>query len=109
VGTRIANAEHDATYLLADVEVIATYKLAGINRTKLENLFHRIFAPAQLDLTINDRFGHPVKPREWFLVPLNVIDEAVERIRDGSITDMVYDPKMARLVRQNNDYSRLKP
>lgn len=98
VETRIANAENDATYLLADVEVIATYKLAGINRTKLENLFHRIFAPAQLDLTINDRFGHPVKPREWFLVPLNVIDEAVERIRDGSITGMFYDPKTARLV-----------
>ena len=98
VETRIANAVHDATYLLADVEVIASYKLAEINRTKLENLFHRIFAAAQLDLTIEDRFGHPVRPREWFLVPLAVIDEAVERIRDGSITDMVYDPKSARLV-----------
>ena len=49
-------------------------------------------------MTIDDRFGNPVKPREWFLVPLHVIDEAVERIRDGSITDMVYDPMMARLV-----------
>jgi T5orf172 domain len=98
VETRIANAEYDATYLLADVEVIATYKLAGINRTKLETLFHRIFAPAQIDLVIHDRFGHPVRPREWFLVPLHVIDEAVQRIRDGSITDVVYDPKTARLV-----------
>ena len=52
VETRIANAAHDATYLLAEVEVIATYKLADINRAKLENIFHRIFAPAQLDLTI---------------------------------------------------------
>lgn len=98
VETRIANAVHDATYLLAEVEVVATYKLVGINRTKLENLFHRIFAPAQLDLTINDRFGHPVKPREWFLVPLQVIDEAVKRILDGTITDVVYDPKSARLI-----------
>lgn len=98
VETRIAIAIHDATYLLADVEVVATYKLAGINRTKLEGLFHRIFAPVQLDLTIHDRFGHPVRPREWFLVPLQVIDEAVQRIRDGSITDVVYDPKTARLV-----------
>ena len=98
VETRVANAVHDATYLLADVEVIASYKLAKINRTKLENLFHRIFAAAQLDLTIADRFGHPVRPREWFLVPLPVIDEAVHRIRDGSITDVVYDPKSARLV-----------
>lgn len=98
VETRIANAAHDATYLLADVEVVATYKLAGINRRKLEALFHRIFAPAQLELTIQDRFGHLVKPREWFLVPLHVIDEAVQRVRDGSITDVTYDPKTARLV-----------
>jgi len=98
VESRIANASLDATYLLADVEVVASYKLAGIIRTKLENLFHRIFAPAQLDLTIQDRFGNPVRPREWFLVPLHVIDEAVQRIREGSISSMIYDPKTARLV-----------
>jgi len=98
IETRISNASHDATYLLADVEIVATYKLAGINRTKLENLFHRIFAPAQLDLTIHDRFGNPVRPREWFLVPLHVIDEAVQRIREGSISAVSYDSKTARLV-----------
>ena len=98
VETRIAGAEKDATYLLADVEVVATYKLHNLNRTRLENIFHRLFGAAQFDLTIEDRFGHPVKPREWFLVPLHVIDEAVVHIRDGSITDMVYDPKTARLV-----------
>jgi hypothetical protein len=98
VETRIAGAEKDATYLLADVEVVATYKLHNLNRTRLENIFHRLFSAAQIDLTIEDRFGHPVKPREWFLVPLHVIDEAVQRIRDGSIIDVVYDPKTARLV-----------
>ncbi|HQS58357.1 MAG: hypothetical protein B7Y56_09710 [Gallionellales bacterium 35-53-114] len=98
VETRIAGAEKDATYLLADVEVVATYKLHNLNRIRLENIFHRLFGAAQLDLTIEDRFGNPVKPREWFLVPLHVIDEAVQRIRDGSITEMVYDPKTAQLV-----------
>lgn len=98
VETRIAGADKDATYLLADVDVVATYKLHNLNRTKLENLFHRLFGAAQLDLTIEDRFGNPVKPREWFLVPLHLIDEAVQRIRDGSITDVVYDPTTARLV-----------
>ncbi len=97
VETRIAGAAKDATYLLADVEIVATYKLHNLNRTRLENIFHRLFAAAQIDLTIEDRFGNPVKPKEWFLVPLHVIDEAVERIRDGSITDMVYDPTTARL------------
>ena len=99
VETRIANAEHDSTYLLAKVEVVATYKLAGINRIRMENLFHRLFAPARLNITINDRFGHPVQPEEWFLVPLFVIDESVQRIKDGSITGYVYDPKAARLVK----------
>ena len=98
VETRIANAEKDATYLLAKVEVVATYTLHNLNRTKLENVFHRLFGAAQLDLTIEDRFGHSVKPREWFLVPLHVIDETVQRILDGSITDVVYDPKTARLI-----------
>ena len=102
VETRISNASRDPTYLLADVEVVATYKLAGINRTKLEALFHRIFAPAQLDLTIQDRFGHPVRPREWFLVPLSIIDEAVNSVRDGTITKFIYDPKTAKLL---NDIS----
>ncbi|MBK8132773.1 MAG: GIY-YIG nuclease family protein [Gammaproteobacteria bacterium] len=99
VETRIANAEHDATYLLAKVEVVATYKLAGINRTRMENLFHRLFAPARLNITINDRFGHPVQPEEWFLVPLFVIDEAVARIKDGSITGYIYDPQAAKLLK----------
>lgn len=99
VETRIANASHDATYLLADVEIVATYKLHNLNRTRLENIFHRLFSTAQIDLTIHDRFGHPVKPKEWFLVPLQVIDEAVQRIRDGSITEVVYERETARLRR----------
>ncbi len=96
VETRISGAEKESTYLLAGVEVIATYKLHNINRVKMENLFHRIFGSAQIDISIDDRFGNPVKPREWFLVPLQVIDEAVERIKDGTISGVVYDAKTAK-------------
>lgn len=98
VESRIANAEHEATYLLAKVEVVATYKLVGVNRTRMEHLFHKLFAPARLNITIHDRFGHPVQPEEWFLVPLFAINEAVERLRDGSITRYVYNPATAKLV-----------
>lgn len=97
VHKRIANAKLDATFLLADVEVVATYTLYNINRTKLENLIHRVFEPARLNIEIKDRFGNPVTPREWFLVPRFVIDEAVERIQNGTITDCVYDPLKAEL------------
>ena len=99
VETRISGAEKESTYLLAAVEVIATYKLHNINRVKMENLFHRIFGSAQIDITIDDRFGNPVKPREWFLVPLHVIDEAVQRVKDGSIADVIYDVNAAQFVK----------
>ena len=99
VSARFANAKNEPTFLLADVQVVATYDLYNINRVKLENLIHRVFDPARLDIEITDRFGKPVVPREWFLVPLFVVDEAVERIKDGTITDYVYDPKAARLVK----------
>ena len=82
---------------MADVDVVATYELFNINRAKLENLIHRIFAPARLDIAVRDRFGNPVVPREWFLVPLPAIDDAVEKIRDGTITRYIYDPKSASL------------
>lgn len=98
VETRIAAADKDATYLLADVDIVATYKLHNLNRTRLENIFHRLFSAVQLDLTIEDRFGNPVKPREWFLVPLHVIDEAVQCIRNGSISGMIYDSQTAQLI-----------
>ena len=98
VSKRIAGARLQPTFLMADVEVVATYELFNINRAKLENLIHRIFEPARFDVEIRDRFGKPVVPREWFMVPLFVIDEAVERIRDRSIVNFTYDPKAAKLV-----------
>lgn len=98
VSKRIANAKIDATFLLADVEVVATYELYNINRTKLENLLHRFFDSARLNIEIIDRFGNPVAPREWFMVPLFVIHEVVQRIRDGTITQFIYDEKQAKLI-----------
>lgn len=100
VKQRIAGARLQGTFLLADVEVVATYELYNINRTKLEKLIHRIFDVTRLDIEISDRFGNPVIPREWFLVPLFAIDDAVEKIRDGTISNHVYDPKSAKLIAQ---------
>lgn len=97
VEKRIAGAHLQPTFLMANVEIVATYELYNINRTKLENLIHRIFEPARLEIEIMDRFGRPVVPREWFLVPLFVIKEAVERIKDGTISGYVYDPQGACL------------
>jgi len=95
---RIANAQYEATYLLAGVEVVREFKLVGINRKKLEKLLDDFFSAARLDIEIPDRFGKLVRPREWFLVPLAVIDETIQRIREGTITNFVYDREAATLV-----------
>lgn len=93
VEQRIGNPHLDPTFLMAAVEIVATYDLYNINSKKLETLIHRVFKPAQLTIEVKDRFGNAVVPREWFLVPLPVIDQAVERIQDGTITGYVYDPQ----------------
>ncbi|PZT92006.1 MAG: hypothetical protein DI625_14835 [Sphingomonas sp.] len=98
VETRIAGAADDATYLLADVDVVATYTLHDLHRSRLEALIHRVLARVRYDVEIPDRFGKLVRPREWFFVPLSIIDEIVDRIDDGTLVGMTYDPKTARLI-----------
>ena len=100
---RIAGARLDPTFLMADVEIVATYQLSNINRVKLENLMHRFFETARLDITIKDRFGNPVVPREWFIAPLSVIDEAVSKIRDGSIVNSFYDAAAGEIAERVAD------
>ena len=95
---RIAKAKKDPTYLLADVEIVATFKLSNINRKGLEALLHKFFGSARLDLELKDRFGGQVEPREWFLVPLPVIEEAIQKLIEGTIGNFRYDSEAAKLV-----------
>jgi hypothetical protein len=98
VKSRIANAKKDPTYLLAEVEIVATFKLANINRKKLEALLHKVFDSARLELALPDRFGTSVQPREWFLVPLEAIEDAVEKIKAGTLDRFRYDRATANLI-----------
>ena len=91
VEDRIANSSRDPTFLLAPVETVRSWQLANIRPFQFEQLIHRVFASAQLRLNISGHFDRGYKPKEWFVVPLPVIDEAMQRTRDGSITDYVYD------------------
>lgn len=100
IKARIANAKHDPTYLMDDVEVVATYKLSNINRIKLEQIIHKFFASARFSVAIKDRFGKSIEPREWYLVPLFIIDEAVERIRTGSILKSSYDVQQVKIIEE---------
>lgn len=98
VKKRVANASRDPTYLLADVEIVETYQVSNLDLTKLEKLLHKFFDPARLDLQLKDRFGFDVEPREWFLVPLPVIEEAIQRLIDGTLPKFRYDPKEGKIT-----------
>ncbi|PWG15649.1 hypothetical protein DFK10_15785 [Salibaculum griseiflavum] len=97
VKTRIANAENDPTYLLADVKVVAEFKIYNVKASKIEKLLQAYFDKARADITIEDRFGKPVRSTEWFFVLPNTIKEAVDRLIDGSLGDTFYDPKQAKI------------
>ena len=94
---RIANASNQPTYLLSDVEVVATYELYNLDAGKLENIIHKIFSNAKLDIELKDRFGKPYNPKEWFLVPLPVVKEAIEKIKDGTISNYLYNINSGQL------------
>jgi len=94
---RVSNAKKETTYLFAAVALVAVYRLANINCKAFESLLHKFLARARIDLALADRFGGKVQPREWFLVPLPVVEEVVERIKDGSISKYRYDHVNARL------------
>ncbi len=100
VKKRIANAEKEATYLLAGVEIVATYELYNINAKKLEHLIHQFFDAARLGIEIKDRFGNPVTPKEWFMVPLAAIDELVEHLKDGTLTNCKFNPETAKIEKR---------
>lgn len=91
VQERIKNASKEATYLFADVEIIDSRACFNVNIQKLEGLIHRFFAEACLDIDLYDKSGNRYIPREWFVVPLHVIDEVIQLLLNGNIVNYKYD------------------
>ena len=91
VDERIKNAKNEATYLFADVKKIATYACFNRNADKLEILLHRFFAPACLNIDLYDDKGLRISPREWFVIPFEIIEEAIQLILNESIVNYIYD------------------
>jgi len=99
VTNRLSGALNDPTFLFAKADLVATFELFNINRNKLETLLHRIFSSARLDIEIPDRFGKSYRPQEWFCVPLETIEDAVEKIKDGSIVNYKFNLSTGKLER----------
>lgn len=98
VEQRVKGATTSPTYLMAPVTIVADYRVYNLKASALENLLHRVFADVRLNLTQVDRKGRDYDPTEWFIVPLEAINQAVAMIMSGEITDYVYDKAQQRLV-----------
>lgn len=98
VEERIKNAENEATYLMAPVKVIMSYKCYNMNVAKLETLLHNFFRKSCLDVEVIDKNGERHKPREWFIAPLEVIEEAIKLIINGQIINYKYDSITQKIV-----------
>lgn len=97
---RIAHAKKDPTYLLAEVEVVATFKLANMVPNRMEALLHKFFSGARLDVELKDRFGANVEPREWYFLPLSEVERVVDLIADGTVGNYRFDvPQLAVVPR----------
>jgi len=99
VDSRIANAKNEPTYLMADVEVVNTYRVEGFDTQKLEDMIHKFFGDMQLEIEIIGNDGRTYRPREWYCVPYNVIDQAIQMISTGEIVNYKFDKDKMSLVK----------
>ena len=100
VRDRIKNAAKEPTYLMADVHLVSKIQCYNFNPHKFEQLIHRFFAEVCLNVDIHDDKGRRITPREWFVVPLPIIDKVIDCILDGSIINYEYDSKNKMIIKK---------
>lgn len=98
VADRIKNASKEATYLFADVDEVASYKCYNLNTQNFESLLHRFFVKCCLSVDVYNEKKQRITPREWFVVPLAIIDQVIELIISGGIVNYKYDVEKQKLV-----------
>lgn len=95
---RVKDAATDPTFLMADVDIVATYRVYNVRASAIEHLLHRVFAEVRLDIRQAMTDGATYEPSEWFVAPLSAIDDAISMIENGDIIDHVYSPAAQALV-----------
>lgn len=98
VKQRIKHASKEPTYLMADVHIVSSYKCYNVNPHKFEQLLHRFFAMVCLNVDLKDEKGRRITPREWFVAPLPVIEEAIQLILSGEIVNYTYDRSSSQII-----------
>lgn len=100
VEERIKNAESDPTYLMAPVHLVEKIKCYNMETHRFERLIHRFFSETCLDLKIKDKDGSEYSPKEWFMVPLDIIENAIDLIISGEIIGYEYDRYTKSIVKK---------
>jgi hypothetical protein len=98
VKERVKNAQNDPTYLMAPVSIVGVYEIYNLNAQKLELLLHRFFGMSCLDIDIYDKNNQRHSPREWFIAPLNIIEQVIGLIDSGEIVNYKYDKDLEMIV-----------
>jgi len=91
VPQRIKDAEKEPTYLMAPVDLVSAYKCFNMNTHKFEQLIHNFFGETCLEVDVFDERGRRFTPREWFIAPLEVIEQAISLIISGEVVKYRYD------------------
>lgn len=98
VEDRVKNASQEPTYLMADVRIVMAYKCYNMNPQKLEQLLHNFFGTSCLNFDVFDKDGNRHTPREWFIAPLTIIEQAIHYIISGDIIYYRYDSTNEEIV-----------
>lgn len=98
VEDRIKNALQEPTYLMAEVRIVIAYKCYNMNPQKLEQLLHNFFGNSCLNIDVFDKDGNRHTPREWFIAPLAIIEQAIHYIISGEIIYYKYDSTNEEII-----------
>ena len=100
VEERIKNSIQDPTYLMASVKIVTTFKCFNMNPQKLEQLLHNFFGLSCLNVDVFDNEGRRHIPREWFIAPLEIIEQAIHFVLSGEIVHYRYDLEKEEIVQR---------
>jgi hypothetical protein len=74
------------------------YQCYNMNPQKFELLIHNFFSAACLNIDITGKDGRRYSPREWFIAPLNIIEQAIQLIKSGEIVKYRYDATNEEII-----------
>ena len=99
VEERIENAENETTFLMAPVKIVSSYKTFNLNPQKFEDLIHQVFSTRRLDIKVADKEGNLKQPKEWYIVPIRVIEQAIELIINKQIQNYKFDHLQNKIIK----------